>query len=59
MDNREAKGQRSESSAVIAVLCISGGFQDAYTYNCRDAVFANAQTGNMVLLGQNFAMGKN
>ena len=57
MDNREAKGQRSESSAVIAVLCISGGFQDAYTYNCRDAVFANAQTGNMVLLGQNFAMG--
>ena len=51
------KGQMSESAAVVAVLCISGGFQDAYTYNCRDEVFANAQTGNMVLMGQNFAMG--
>lgn len=51
------KGQMSESSIVIALLCISGGFQDAYTYNCRDEVFANAQTGNMVLMGQNFAMG--
>lgn len=47
----------SESAAVVAVLCISGGFQDAYTFNCRDGVFANAQTGNMVLMGQNFAMG--
>lgn len=53
----KAKGQMSESSAVIGALCISGGFQDAYTYNCRDAVFANAQTGNMVLMGQNLAMG--
>lgn len=47
----------SESAVVIGLLCISGGFQDAYTYNCRDEVFANAQTGNMVLMGQNFAMG--
>lgn len=53
----ESKGQMSESAAVVAVLCISGGFQDAYTFNCRDGVFANAQTGNMVLMGQNFAMG--
>lgn len=53
----ECRGQMSESAVVIGLLCISGGFQDAYTYNCRDEVFANAQTGNMVLMGQNFAMG--
>lgn len=53
----KVKGQMSESAIVIGILCISGGFQDAYTYNCRDKVFANAQTGNMVLMGQNFAMG--
>ncbi|MCI9173899.1 MAG: DUF1275 domain-containing protein [Lachnospiraceae bacterium] len=53
----ERSGQMSESAIVIGLLCISGGFQDAYTYNCRDEVFANAQTGNMVLMGQNFAMG--
>lgn len=51
------KGQMSESAIVMGLLCISGGFQDAYTYNCRGGVFANAQTGNMVLLGQNFAAG--
>lgn len=49
------KGQMSESAPLIALLCISGGFMDAYTYNCRDKVFSNAQTGNMVLMGQNFA----
>lgn len=53
----EHRGQMSESAVVIGLLCISGGFQDAYTYNGRDEVFANAQTGNMVLMGQNFAMG--
>lgn len=53
----ERRGKMSESAVVIGLLCISGGFQDAYTYNCRDEVFANAQTGNMVLMGQNFAMG--
>lgn len=57
MGRMGSKGQMSESAAVVAVLCISGGFQDAYTFNCRDGVFANAQTGNMVLMGQNFAMG--
>lgn len=39
------------------VLTLAGGFQDAYSYNCRDHVFANAQTGNIVLLGQNLAAG--
>lgn len=32
-----------------------GGFLDAYTYICRGGVFANAQTGNIVLLGINIA----
>ena len=40
--------QPSESMLVGCLLAASGGFQDAYTYNVRDQVFANAQTGNMV-----------
>lgn len=42
---------------VGALLSISGGLQDSYTYNVRDQVFANAQTGNIVLLGQNLMLG--
>ena len=34
------------------------GFQDAYTYNTRNEVFSNAQTGNVVLMSQNFMTGK-
>ena len=30
-------------------LCFIGGFLDAYTYVSRGGVFANAQTGNIVL----------
>ncbi len=37
---------------------LSGGFQDAYTYNTRNEVFSNAQTGNVVLMSQNFMTGK-
>lgn len=51
-------GQMSESMALGVVLTLAGGFQDAYSYNCRGHVFANAQTGNIVLLGQNVAMGQ-
>ena len=43
--------QRSESFFVGALLSLAGGFLDAYTYITRGGVFANAQTGNMVLLG--------
>lgn len=50
-------GQMSESMALGTVLTLAGGFQDAYSYNCRGKVFANAQTGNIVLLGQNLATG--
>lgn len=34
-----------------SILAFVGGFLDAYTYICRGQVFANAQTGNIVLLG--------
>ncbi len=49
--------QASDSLLVGCLLSISGGLQDAYTYNIRGHVYANAQTGNIVLLGQNLAMG--
>lgn len=51
------KKQMSESVLVAVFLSLSGGFQDAYTFYCRGEVFANAQTGNMVLMGTNFASG--
>ena len=47
----------SESFLTAAFLSISGGLQDAYTYIYRGEVFANAQTGNIVLLGLNIAEG--
>lgn len=46
-------GQMSESFLTAAFLSLSGGLQDAYTYVYRDKVFANAQTGNIVLLSKN------
>ncbi len=46
-------GQMSESFLTAAFLSLSGGLQDAYTYVFRGNVFANAQTGNIVLLSQN------
>ena len=42
--------QMSDSFRTALFIVLSGGFQDAYTYRCRDAVFANAQTGNIVLM---------
>lgn len=50
-------GQMSESFIVGILLSITGGFQDAYTCVWRGGVFANAQTGNIVLLGKNMAEG--
>ena len=51
------KRQTSESFLLSAIISLSGGFQDAYTYNIRGNVFANAQTGNIVLMSQHFMMG--
>ena len=42
-------GQMSDSFRAAIFIILSGGFQDAYTYCCRGGVFANAQTGNIVL----------
>ena len=46
-----------ETFMTSALLAFSGGLQDAYTYNSRAHVFSNAQTGNIVLLAQNFMEG--
>lgn len=43
--------QMSERYRVGLILAIVGGYLDAYTYVCRGKVFANAQTGNIVLFG--------
>lgn len=44
------KWQISESIAVGIFLALSGGFMDAYSYINRGKVFANAETGNIVLM---------
>lgn len=50
--------QVSESFRLSALLSFSGGLQDAYTYNVRGGIFANAQTGNVVLMSQSFMLGE-
>lgn len=47
----KAKNQMSESIITGCFLAFVGGFLDAYTFLMRGGVFANAQTGNMVLFG--------
>lgn len=47
----------SESYILGLILSLAGGYFDAYTYIARDHVFANAQTGNVVLLGVSLASG--
>lgn len=47
--------QMSESFLIASLLALVGGFFDAYTYVCRDQVFANAQTGNVVRVGMTLA----
>lgn len=41
----------SNSVRLGILLAIVGGFLDSYTFICRGGVFANAQTGNIVLVG--------
>lgn len=50
--------QKSESFLIAFLLALVGGYLDAYTYCCRDKVFANAQTGNIVRLGMTLANGE-
>lgn len=47
--------QMSETIRLGLILTMSGGFMDAYSYLFRGHVFANAQTGNLLLLGVNLS----
>lgn len=47
----------AETMIVALFLAFSGGFQDAYTFIVRDHVFANAQTGNIVLMSTHLMQG--
>lgn len=51
------KAQIFESLPLAIILTLSGGFMDAYSYLSRGKVFANAQTGNIVLFGTSLANG--
>jgi len=52
------KNQMSESFRIGALLAFAGGFFDSYTYIARGGVFANAQTGNMILLAIQLEQGQ-
>lgn len=54
---RPCRVQMSEAFLTMVFISASGGLQDAYTYIQRDQVFANAQTGNIVLLSQKLFAG--
>lgn len=47
----------SESIHIAMLLALVGGFLEAYTFISRDQVFANCQTGNLVLLAMNVFQG--
>ena len=47
--------QESESIELAVLLALAGGTMDCYSYLVRDKVFANAQTGNMLLFGVSVA----
>lgn len=47
----------SESLKLGIILALAGGFMDAYSYVCRGQVFANAQTGNILLFGVELSKG--
>ena len=54
---KKTKNEISQSMLMLVFIIISGGLQDAYSYFCRDGVFANAQTGNIVFLSVNLVNG--
>lgn len=57
MELKKSSVQPSESYSLAIVLALTGGFLDAYTYVCRDGVFANAQTGNFARMAISIADG--
>lgn len=50
--------QVSDTIRLGILLALSGGLMDAYSYMYRGEVFANAQTGNILLLGVNLSQGR-
>ena len=50
--------QMSDALRLNLILVFSGGFQDAYTFVVRGRVFANAQTGNLVVMSTHFLAGR-
>lgn len=54
IDEHEKIASKKE---IALLLAAAGGFLDAYSYLARGKVFANAETGNMVLLGMNMIEG--
>src|SRR6185437_11215017 len=50
-DGAPAGAPPESSVAVACLLSLSGGFLDAFTYIGHGGVFANAMTGNVVLMG--------
>lgn len=55
---KRMRPQMSDSIITAIFIILSGGFQDAYTYCIRGGVFANAQTGNIVLMSENLFTGE-
>ena len=55
---KRSSPQMSDTLRTAVFIILSGGFQDAYTSCCRGSVFANAQTGNIVLMSSNLFKGE-
>ena len=53
-----SKRQMSDTFLIAVLLAVVGGSLDAYSYVARGHVFANAQTGNIVLFGLHLADGE-
>lgn len=50
--------QMSESTRLAVLLAIVGGFLESYTFFCRGGVFANCQTGNLVMMALSASQGQ-
>ncbi|MGP1569744.1 MAG: YoaK family protein [Eubacteriales bacterium] len=54
---QEIEKQASDSFAIGLILALSAGCQDAYTYVMRGKIFANAQTGNIIMMSHCLVLG--
>ncbi len=57
MTGFQIQRQNPEAFGLAALLAFAGGYLDVYTYLSRGGVLANAQTGNIVLLGLHLTRG--